>query len=45
MDIFEKKTIPEAAIPMPSGQVRCDENPKGGKSGGGKEIKLQGPGG
>lgn len=42
---LRKKTIPEAAIPMLSGQVRCDETPKGGKSGGGKEIKLQGPGG
>lgn len=45
MDIFEEKknrTIQEAAIPMPSVLVRCDENPKGGKSDGGKEINWKG---
>lgn len=41
----KKRTIQEAAIPMSSVLVRCDENPKGGKNDGGKEIKLEGPGG
>lgn len=37
-----RKMIQEAAIPMPSVQVRCDENLKDGKVMGIKEEKWKG---